>query len=615
MRNKLFVSILAATLILSQGIPAQAAETAMSKNLKPTKLAVNKLASEPWNGESIEKFTAGTGMKDDPYEISTAAQLRYLSVETRKGAQGQEDQYYELTEDIDLGNQNWEPIGYAKQKQSTFYGGMYFKGTFDGNGHVIKNMKINQTNPQSEDFYYGLFGWNTGVIQNLKMENANIDSDGFSFIGGIAGANKGKISNCTFNGSIKGYNEVGDVGGIVGRQIGGSVSECRNKATIEFDRKDCNYIGGIVGYNEDGSISACINEGKVDGKNYIGGITGHNDGYHGKASIEKCMNFGEITGYCYVGGITGECFRDDDLIESINVGFTKGEQYTGGIAGAIATVGDTEAKVEGCVNIGDVKCNDYGGAITGILHAQSKNSVNVLKNCYYLESSAKKAYKFSESAEGSNDIAEIVGLDSGQIMQKENYAKLDFENTWEMAKYFPIIRGSVLDDKLLELPVKHQHTYTEWKSNKDVHWKECSCGEKDTAAKHQYNAGKLTKAPTSSKTGTMTYTCKECGKKKTTTVAKLVNTKISKLTAKTKGFTVSWKKVSSANGYQVQYATNKKFTKAKSITITGNNKTSKTVKSLKASKKYYVRIRTYKKIQGKTCYSSWTSAKAVKVKK
>ena len=92
-------------------------------------------------------------------------------------------------------------------------------------------------------------------------------------------------------------------------------------------------------------------------------------------------------------------------------------------------------------------------------------------------------------------------------------------------------------------------------------------------------------------------------------------TTLSKLTAGKKAFTAKWKKqATQTTGYQLQYATNAKFTSAKTVNITKNKTVSKAVKSLKAKKKYYVRIRTYKTISGKTYYSSWSAAKSVKTK-
>ena len=98
-------------------------------------------------------------------------------------------------------------------------------------------------------------------------------------------------------------------------------------------------------------------------------------------------------------------------------------------------------------------------------------------------------------------------------------------------------------------------------------------------------------------------------------VAKPKSAKIKKVKAAKKAIAVEWKKVSGVKGYQVQVATDKKFKKNKKTVTVKKQKTTKvTVKKLKAKKKYYVRIRTYKTVNGKKVYSSWSKVKTVKTK-
>lgn len=92
-------------------------------------------------------------------------------------------------------------------------------------------------------------------------------------------------------------------------------------------------------------------------------------------------------------------------------------------------------------------------------------------------------------------------------------------------------------------------------------------------------------------------------------------TKLAKLTKKSKGFKVKWKKQKTqTTGYQIQYSTSKSFKKAKTKTIAKTKTTSTSVSRLKKKKAYYVRIRTYKKVGGKKYYSGWSKAKKVKTK-
>ena len=104
-----------------------------------------------------------------------------------------------------------------------------------------------------------------------------------------------------------------------------------------------------------------------------------------------------------------------------------------------------------------------------------------------------------------------------------------------------------------------------------------------------------------------------------TTAAKAVSkpksAKIKKVKAAKKAVSVEWKKVSGVRGYQVQVATDKKFKKNKKTATVKKQKTTKvTIKKLKAKKKYYVRIRTYKTVNGKKIYSSWSKVKTIKTK-
>ena len=117
---------------------------------------------------------------------------------------------------------------------------------------------------------------------------------------------------------------------------------------------------------------------------------------------------------------------------------------------------------------------------------------------------------------------------------------------------------------------------------------------------------------------TITITAKETSAykkqtKKVTIYAVPGKRDIKKLSSGKKKLTVQWKKDNRSDGYQVQYATDKKFKKAKSIVIGKKQTTKQTIKKLKTGKKYYVRIRSYKKINGKKYYGTWSSKKTVKV--
>lgn len=127
---------------------------------------------------------------------------------------------------------------------------------------------------------------------------------------------------------------------------------------------------------------------------------------------------------------------------------------------------------------------------------------------------------------------------------------------------------------------------------------------------------KVTKKATYSAKGVRTYYCTKCSYKYTKDIPKLTVAKPSNvsITPKSKSFVLKWSKNTKATGYQIQYSTSKSFkTISKSYKITKNSTVSKTVKSLKSQKTYYVRIRAYKTYNGKNYYSSWVN-KSVKTK-
>ena len=112
--------------------------------------------------------------------------------------------------------------------------------------------------------------------------------------------------------------------------------------------------------------------------------------------------------------------------------------------------------------------------------------------------------------------------------------------------------------------------------------------------------------------------CKNCGAviKEQKTVAKLGSTSLSKVSAGKKQFKATWKAVAGVDGYEIRYATSTKaLSKAKPVAIGGYKSTGKTVKKLKAKKKYFVQIRAYKTVNGKKQYSAWSKSKTVTTKK
>jgi len=117
-------------------------------------------------------------------------------------------------------------------------------------------------------------------------------------------------------------------------------------------------------------------------------------------------------------------------------------------------------------------------------------------------------------------------------------------------------------------------------------------------------------------TVTITFNGNYSGSKKITYNIVPKGTSLSKVTAGSKRFTAKWKKqTSQTSGYQIRYSLKSNMSGSKTVTIGGNKNISKVVKNLKAKKKYYVQVRTYKTVSGTKYYSGWSAKKAVTTKK
>jgi hypothetical protein len=233
----------------------------------------------------------GSGTEADPYIIDDATDL--------KDVEDDMDAYYELANDIDLGDSNFEPIGYDTGWSSTA-----FEGHFDGKGYKIYNGSIGSDGVDySSDNFIGIFAYNEGTIQNVSVDGVNVI--GNFYVAGLAGYNDGTIENCYATGDVAGSDYIG---GLLGANYG-TIENCY--ATGDVAGSD--YIGGLVGYNK-GTIENCYVTGDVDGSNYIGGLVGYND----QGIIRYSYSTGKPTGTSGVGGLVGDKITSGDYEDTDN---------------------------------------------------------------------------------------------------------------------------------------------------------------------------------------------------------------------------------------------------------------------------------------------------------
>ncbi|MBE6785632.1 MAG: hypothetical protein E7538_10195, partial [Ruminococcaceae bacterium] len=117
-------------------------------------------------------------------------------------------------------------------------------------------------------------------------------------------------------------------------------------------------------------------------------------------------------------------------------------------------------------------------------------------------------------------------------------------------------------------------------------------------------------------TVTVTFKGKYSGTKKLSFTIKPAKATLSKVSAGSKQLTATWKTVTAVTGYEVQASTSSKFTSktTKKATVKSAKTKKTTIKKLTKGKKYYVRVRAYKTVDGKKIYGAWSAVKSVKVK-
>ena len=205
-------------------------------------------------------LATGSGTENDPYQISTAEGLKWFRDKVNNAKTPDETKICAvLTADIDLNNEEWTPIGPSESSAYT--------GTFDGQGHTVRNLSI------------------TGDVKRAGL------------FGCVIG---GAIRKLTVAGSVSCTVDQGWCGGIAGYAERETIENCASLCTVSYTGKDAR-VGGIVGYVPSSSsmtiICDCYNIGNITGGRDNGGsYTGGICGFYLSGQIFNCYNVGEITG-------------------------------------------------------------------------------------------------------------------------------------------------------------------------------------------------------------------------------------------------------------------------------------------------------------------------------
>ena len=428
----------------------------------------------------------GDGTEDSPYQISTAEQLyafaQWYNESAENLLENNTNTYAELTSNIDLNPnfiftkdgctgegtpQEWKPIGLIS---SNFSSQLPYLGEFDGNGHTISGLYINESS--TKEMAGGLFGYLAGYIHDVNLENSYINSKS-ACTGSFAGILEGKIENCTAKATVysdANANELNGTGGIVGN-LNGTTSEvlgCTFSGHVEA--KSNPYMGGIVGENMYGYIADCTNNGTVTSSKWdkVGGIVGNNqipdssnEPVEGKSAvIERCVNNGAISGPNdnsgdYVGGIVGisSWSWEGDYFGTVRNCLNTGT-ITGCVSSGIVGYLEKATNVENCLNTGTISGTPSGGI------AGQQLSSCAIKNSYYQEMDGLTAvgklggdggsYTPADNEKISDEVAKATSeqITSGEIAWRLNTENGTKENSgiWsknvdKLAKDFDVAKA------------------------------------------------------------------------------------------------------------------------------------------------------------------------------
>lgn len=338
---------------------------------------------------------AGSGTEAAPYEIPDVGKLTALQTQVNENGFSYTGKWFRLTNNIDLNNELWTPIGIDALHS--------FGGSLDGGGKTISGLKV-----ETDRQWAGLFGSVRGTygvpmtMRDLTLKNGSVKftSSGTSCSGGLVAAVEGETAlelrnvvaeNLTVSGGRSGS------GGLLGRGRV-AMTNCHNRGGSVTG----SYAGGLAGMGysnlQDHVLAGCTNSAKVVGKRTAGGMTGnetHSDGSYtdctnsgsisatqgyasgiaAGGSYERCSNSGAVTGQ----QAAGICVNGSKATNCSNTGAVTGTGTGTGYAAGILTNDGYGGTVEFCWNTGSVEASTPVKAF-GILYG--RGAYNQVRNSF-----------------------------------------------------------------------------------------------------------------------------------------------------------------------------------------------------------------------------------------
>ena len=411
---------------------------------------------------------AGSGTEAAPYEIPDVGKLTALQKQVNENGFSYTGKWFRLTNNIDLNNELWTPIGIDALHS--------FGGSLDGGGKTISGLKV-----ETDRQWAGLFGSVRGTygvpmtMRDLTLKNGSVKftSSGTSCSGGLVAAVEGETAlelrnvvaeNLTVSGGRSGS------GGLLGRGRV-AMTNCHNRGGSVTG----SYAGGLAGMGysnlQDHVLAGCTNSAKVVGKRTAGGMTGNETHSYGSytdctnngsisatqgyasgiaagGSYERCSNSGAVTGQ----QAAGICVNGSKATNCSNTGAITGTDYAAGIL----TNGGYGGVAEFCWNTGKVEASTSVRAF-GILygwgaHNQVSNSFSYVPGANIglaptelKEKNVSDSYYLADKKDSVSSVGEWASADdfaSGKVAWGVDGGVNAHKNYWTQgANNYPVPIG------------------------------------------------------------------------------------------------------------------------------------------------------------------------------
>ncbi|SDB07172.1 FMN-binding protein [Eubacterium oxidoreducens] len=642
-------SITKETVVSGDATDAEAYAQALSKALEKSVYG----DTTTYATVDASKFAGGSGTKSDPYLIRTQAQLRYIAEALNEDVDF-EGVYFKQIANITLSGDEWLPIGWGIYTKINGVGTQYcvypFKGNYDGQGYTISNLTIGSKTESTKDprmqYTAGMFGVVTGdvssnvlptsennvpVIENIVLSNEVINTSNQygNYVGGLAGnlQNGFEVRNVKVTGTVISNTEENTCrgAGLAGNVIRGTIANCAIDVDVTATTTSGNaYAGGLYAIDNRATTvntyalgDVVVNAGN-NNKTHAGGLVGQCGGIHyncyaagNVTSLKTTTDVGALNGRLAGIGVENNCYYNSEAV--LTNADSRVETVANGVqVFDLVSVENAVAKTK--AELGSQTFVKLLNKNITATKTQMESIEAAIENINTAKTQSQINYYTGDGSELSS-WSIVDGMAGFVFEAKEDTKEADDTTTSTVTA-----PGKVSSLKVTANASKKKVT---------VSYNKVKNADGYAIAYKINNASKWTIKYTTKATYTISSVKNKCvavkvaaytldgSKKVLGSYVKgnkvYVNKESVTLKKAKKSIKVSYSKAS-GTGYQIQYSTSKSFKNAKTIKVTKAKTTSKTISKLKSKKKYYVRVRSYKKMGSSVYYGTYSSVKSCKTK-